>query len=88
MISHLHGKNSLNYSVFHTPLQKAWSLEGSSRIFSSAEGKEPSDQNSLSSENIIHMICYQQSYPEIIEEVQQKGNAVGTPGRKKKQWRE
>lgn len=56
--------------------------------FSSAEGNEPSDQNSLSSENIIHMICYQQSYPEIIEEVQQKGNAVGTPGRKKKQWRE
>ena len=39
-ISYLHGKNNLNYSVFHTPLQKAWRLEGSSRIFSSAEGKE------------------------------------------------
>ena len=49
MISHLHGKNSLNYSVFHTPLQKAWSLEGSSRIFSSAEGKELSAQNPIPS---------------------------------------
>ena len=49
MMSYLQGKNNLNYSVFHTPLQKAWSPEGRSRIFSSAEGKELSAQNPIPS---------------------------------------
>ena len=49
MISYLHEKNNLNCNVFHTLLQKAWSLEGSNRIFSSAEGKELSAQNPIPS---------------------------------------
>lgn len=52
--------------------------------FLNAEGKL-STQNSVSRENILHMLCLQQAYPETIEEVLETGNDVrdaGAPGRK------
>ena len=47
--------------------------------FSSAEGKELSTQSSLSSENILQMICHQQTYPKIID----RGNSLN---RKEIMW--